>query len=180
MFVALLRGINVGGHHKVPMADLRELLQDEGFTEVQTLLNSGNVILSTSSLSSPQLAQQLARCLDNRFGFAIPVQVYRGSELTAFYHLAPFREMTSSGDLRFYVSFLPEKPADPPALPWISDDESLQIVSISGRMVGSIVNIRQSKTPDAMKILERFFGKGITTRNWNTLEKIVARMDAGN
>ena len=48
-FVALLRGINVGGHHKVPMAELRTELEKLGYSKVNTLLNSGNIIFKAAS-----------------------------------------------------------------------------------------------------------------------------------
>ena len=54
-YVALLRGINVGGHHKVPMAELRKELENLGFTNIVTILNSGNVIFETSKMGIDEM-----------------------------------------------------------------------------------------------------------------------------
>ncbi len=58
--------------------------------------------------------------------------------------------------------------------PWTADDGSFQILSVKDRMVYSVLDVSQTKSTDAMNVLEKIFGKQITTRNWNTLLKIVA------
>ncbi len=67
-YVAFLRGINVGGHHKVPMAELRTLLEDMEFREVKTLLASGNVILETTRANSKTLSKKIEKRLEDKFG----------------------------------------------------------------------------------------------------------------
>ena len=62
-YVAFLRGINVGGHHKVPMADLRRELEAMSFQKVTTLLNSGNVIFNWQDEDPSQLSEQLANSI---------------------------------------------------------------------------------------------------------------------
>lgn len=79
-WVALLRGINLGSRRRVPMARLRELAEDLGYTDVATHLNSGNLLL-TSEAVEPVLAAQLAAALQESFGFAVDVVVRSGAEL---------------------------------------------------------------------------------------------------
>jgi len=74
-YVAFLRGINVSGHHKVPMAELRKELTKLGFTNVITLLNSGNVIFESSSDDAELLEKTIAEHLEKVFGFQIPVLI---------------------------------------------------------------------------------------------------------
>jgi uncharacterized protein (DUF1697 family) len=78
--VALLRGINVGSHRRIGMADLRELLARQGYEDVRTHLQSGNVVL-TSSLSADRLGKKLERELEAGLGFPVEVIVRTRAEL---------------------------------------------------------------------------------------------------
>lgn len=71
-YVALLRGINVGGKNKVPMADLRDALGDAGYESVRTYIQSGNVVFA-SARSRKGLEEEVEQVLEARFGFPIPV-----------------------------------------------------------------------------------------------------------
>jgi uncharacterized protein (DUF1697 family) len=79
--VALLRGINVGGRNKVPMADLREVVTALGHTGVTTYIQSGNVLFSTSGTSTAELAAALESAIADRFGIRSPVVVVSRDEL---------------------------------------------------------------------------------------------------
>lgn len=85
--VALLRGINVGGHHKVPMAELRALFTELGCTAVKTLIQSGNVVYRHPDDPS---AAELAAAIQGRFGFAVPVMLRTPEELSAAIARYPF------------------------------------------------------------------------------------------
>ena len=74
-YVAFLRGINVGGHHKVPMADLRKELEKLGFENVETLLNSGNIIFEAISNNEGNLEKKISAHLEKSFGFPIPTVI---------------------------------------------------------------------------------------------------------
>lgn len=71
-YIALLRGINVGGHHKLPMADLRKEMVKLGFKHVKTLLNTGNIIFDGVAGSENMLEEEIAAHLERVFGFSIP------------------------------------------------------------------------------------------------------------
>jgi uncharacterized protein (DUF1697 family) len=91
--VALLRGINLGAKRRVPMADLRELMQELGFTDVRTVLQSGNVVFTGAKEDAQR---KLPKALSERFGFDIDVVI---------------RTMAELDDLkRFFVVFLDGKP----------------------------------------------------------------------
>ncbi|WP_431983326.1 DUF1697 domain-containing protein [Streptomyces qinglanensis] len=79
MYAALLRGINVGGNRKVPMAELRELLGGLGHGAVRTYLNSGNAVFSSDSSDEEALAAGLEEALEQRFGFHVAC-IVRGAE----------------------------------------------------------------------------------------------------
>jgi uncharacterized protein (DUF1697 family) len=91
-YVLLLRGINLGGHNKVPMADLREIVAGIGCTDVATYIQSGNVIAS-STLSANILAGRLESALDERFGFRPRTMVRTGSEIAGVLAENPFADL---------------------------------------------------------------------------------------
>jgi len=175
-FIALLRGINVGGHKKVPMATLKSLLESMNFSSVKTLLNSGNVVFESSETSPDDLADKLSAAIESIFGFPVPVIVRTTDDIRSIIDLNPFAHIEVHKDIRLYVTFmgnqsLAAKSPDP-AFPWLSPEGSFSIIGKKAGAVFSVLDVSKSKTPDAMIILEKFYTKDITTRNWNTVEKI--------
>ena len=75
IYVALLRGINVGGKNKVDMTELRRAFEGAGMTRVTTYINSGNVVLSSRMRNQDKLAARLEEAIEQRFGFAVRVLV---------------------------------------------------------------------------------------------------------
>ncbi len=171
-YTALLRGINVGGHHKVPMAELRKTLEDMGFTQVKTLLNSGNVVFSGRPEQETVLEKKIAAQLESTFKFPIPVLIRNSEEILKLVASNPFRGIEVHKDIRLYVTFLNTPPQDKRDLPRVSPEGSFQIIKITDRSICSVLDLSISRTPEAMSALEKSYGKIITTRNWNTIEKI--------
>ena len=91
-YIALLRGINVGGQKKVPMADLRELLSRAGFKNVKTYIQSGNVIFQSSEENIQKLEQQMQSAIINHFGFEVPVLVKTPVDFQDILKDCPFSE----------------------------------------------------------------------------------------
>ncbi|MGB5759541.1 MAG: DUF1697 domain-containing protein, partial [Acidimicrobiales bacterium] len=85
-YVALLRGINVGGHNKIPMAELRATLEKAGLRDVTTYIQSGNVALTAPSCNG----EELSRVITEDFGITVPVIVRTGEELAAAIAANPF------------------------------------------------------------------------------------------
>jgi uncharacterized protein (DUF1697 family) len=110
IYVVLLRGINVGGHHKVPMGDLRNAFEEMGFSNIETLLNSGNVIFKGKSVQIETLEEDLGPHLQKCFGFPIPVLVRKAEEILEIIESYPFKNIKLNKDTRLYVSFLKEIP----------------------------------------------------------------------
>ena len=74
-YIALLRGINVSGHKKVPMAELREILSKVGFVNVQTYIQSGNVIFQSIEEDTQKLTDIIQKEIKDHFGFEVPVLI---------------------------------------------------------------------------------------------------------
>jgi uncharacterized protein (DUF1697 family) len=177
-YVAFLRGINVGGHHKVPMADLKTALQKIGFENVVTLLNSGNIIFDTSGESSSNLEKTVSEHLETTFGFPIPTIIRTAEMICDLLDSHPFKEVVLTKDIRCYVSFLRKKVTTDLPLPWTSANGSFKILGAKDQTILSVVDLAIAGTIEAMKVLENQYGKDIiTTRNWKTIERIGKKLN---
>ena len=88
-YIALLRGINISGKNKVPMAELKQGFEKLNYTEVKTHLNSGNVIFSSDEADTIKLTSQIEEMIKNQFSLDIPVFVISKEELEDILHHAP-------------------------------------------------------------------------------------------
>ena len=88
-YIALLRGINVGGKNKVPMADLRTCFEAVGFKNVRTYINSGNVIFDSQETDLTNLVRTCEQSIATRFGFAVRVSVISNEQLSRALTHAP-------------------------------------------------------------------------------------------
>ncbi|MEZ4884180.1 MAG: DUF1697 domain-containing protein [Chitinophagales bacterium] len=176
-YVAFLRGINVGGHHKVPMADLRKEMENLKFEKVVTLLNSGNIVFDAIAGDLERLEKTLSEHLEKTFGFPIPTIVRKAETIDELLKDNPFKDIILTKDIRLYVSFLQTDTETDLELPWESEDKSFKIISVSDKTIVSVLDLSISKTPKAMDALEKYFGKDITTRNWNTIKRIEKKLE---
>jgi uncharacterized protein (DUF1697 family) len=174
-YAALLRGINVGGNHKVPMAELSREMTRLGFENVITLLNSGNVMFDAALEPEEELEERLAHHLAKAFGFPIPVLIRKAEAIQDLIQNDPFKEFEVTNDIRLYISFLKAKPSIALALPWTSSDGSYRILEIRDRTICSVLDLAITSSPKGMDALEQLFGKNITTRNWNTIIRMANR-----
>lgn len=176
-YVAFLRGINVGGHHKVPMADLKELMAALQFSNIVTILNSGNIIFDANADNPENLQTTIAENLEKTFGFPVPTIVRSADTIFQLHQKAPFLDVEVTKDIRLYVSFLRQDKKPDHEIPWTSPDGSFNIIENNDRIILSILDLAVSKTPKAMEALEKFYEKkNITTRNWKTIERIVKKL----
>ena len=107
--VALLRGINVGGRNKVPMADLREVVTSLGHTDVSTYIQSGNVLFSTADTDTAKLAAALESAIEDRFGIWSSVVVLSRDDLAGVLAANPYPDEPNSRLV--HVVFLNAPPA---------------------------------------------------------------------
>jgi uncharacterized protein (DUF1697 family) len=171
IFVAFLRGINVGGNHKVPMAELKTFFEDMGFTDISTLLNTGNIIFTAKTDKSEAVRVQIESCLSELYKFKIPVLIRTEKQIKNIVDSNPFDTVLLSKAIKLYVTFV-QHIANQIDLPYQSKDSSFQILKINDNAIFSFVDTSISQSTDAMLFLEKTFGKNCTTRNWNTLVKI--------
>jgi uncharacterized protein (DUF1697 family) len=170
--IALLRGINVGGHRKVAMAPLREVFAGLGMTEIKTYVNSGNVVFSGPKTTAGKLEQ----AIEAEFGFGVEVVVRTRDELADVAAANPLADVATN-DARYLVLFGsgtidPAKVAD-------LDVEALKpdVFTIRGREAYLWLpdGVHSSKLARAMN--DKRLGVTVTGRNWRTVEKLLALAD---
>lgn len=89
-FIALLRGVNVGGKNRVPMKELQDCFLRAGFTNVKTYINSGNVLFDSNSITDEPVLQELCQQeIEKKFGFSVTVSVIKGETLAEAMKQAP-------------------------------------------------------------------------------------------
>ncbi len=178
-FAVLLRGVNVGKGNRVPMAEFRRLLEGLGFTEVKTLLNSGNAVFHSAGRSAAAHAKAISAALVARLGVQVPVIVKTAADLQAVVAentLAPAEEQHS----RFLVAFAQEQAAiDALAAlrPLVKAPERFLI----GKHAAYLDCARGILESEAGAALLGKAGRAVTTRNWATtlkLETLVRGEDA--
>jgi uncharacterized protein (DUF1697 family) len=104
-FVALLRGVNVGGRNPIKMTALKSCVEDAGFDRVETFIQSGNVVFRTVRTSVGKLTAQIEEAIENTFGISSRVVVVSRDRLKAVIDEAP-AAWRSRGDLRRNIAFL--------------------------------------------------------------------------
>jgi len=171
-YVAFLRGINVGGHKLIKMAELKKAFESLGFEKVETLLASGNVLFDAPKTGTTTLTDRVEEGLKRAFGYQIGVLVRTIEEIQKLGMAKPFKKIKVTPQTRLYVTFLSEKPKSKLKIPYESPEGGFKILRVSDGEVCSVVTLSPGKkTTDLMKVLEKEFGKKITTRNWNTVIK---------
>lgn len=176
-YVVLLRGVNVGKAKRVPMADFRQVLLDLGCTRATTLLNSGNAVVHHPRIASPSLAARIAAALAARFGFEVPVIVKSDAEFGQV--VAGNGLEVAAPDRSSLLVALAQRPEPLAALASLSTlvapPERLHIGGHAAYL-HCAAGILQSQAATAL-LGPR--GRAITTRNWATVLKLQALVDAG-
>lgn len=171
-FVALLRGVNVGKAKRVPMAELRAVLEGLGHEDVATLLNSGNAVFRAGRGSAGTHAAAIATALQAQFGFEVPVIVKSAAQFDAIIAA----NVLAGADVdaaRLLVVFL----QDESGLPALSTIASLARpperfeIGVHAAYLYCANGILESKAGEA---LLGKAGKSVTTRNWGTTLKLQA------
>jgi uncharacterized protein (DUF1697 family) len=167
----LLRGINVG-NRRIAMPALRELLTDAGYEDVQTYVQSGNVVLSTV-VSPADVERETGRLISERFGFDVPVIVRTRDELAAVVARDPLGHVADNPK-RYQVSFLTAELSGETADRLRALAVAPEELVIDGREVYAWhpAGVARSKLWNALA--GKTLGVGATARNWTTVNTLLA------
>jgi uncharacterized protein (DUF1697 family) len=174
-FAALLRGVNVGKGNRVPMASLRALLEDLGYSDVATLLNSGNAVFTSGGRSSAPHEPKIRAALKASVGIDVAVIVKSGAELLAAQKENPIRVQEAEAS-RLLVGFA----SNPASLVALKDLMALAKAPERmhvGRHALFLWCPNGVSESDVGKLLIGRRGREITTRNWATVSKLIALVE---
>ena len=174
-FVALLRGINVGGNNMLPMSEFRQLLSTLGCEEVATYIQSGNAVFKHSKTAT-ELSQSISEAVHSKFGFRPSVMVLTDNDFSAVAAANPFMADVSEPKL-LHVWFLGEEAvdADTKRLDEVATESEKYSLTDSAFYLHAPDGIGRSKLGAGV---ERCLGVPATARNWRTVGKIGELLDA--
>jgi uncharacterized protein (DUF1697 family) len=173
-YIALLRAINVGGHRKIKMEDLRKMFDSMGFENVKTYIQSGNVVFSSPETDSAEVAGVIESAILNHFGHVVDVIIRTPEHFKSLTENNPFRNEMAP-PFMLYVTFFKNS---------LSKDIQQKFISISSKMekykftngeLFSLINKKSGqKELFSNNYVEKIAGVSGTTRNWNSVIKITA------
>ena len=172
--ICLLRGINVGGHHKVGMAALRELCESHQLADARTLLQSGNLLFKTKERSLPGLKKRFEACFEQAFSFRSETVLRTTVELRQTLAANPFAKRRDVEPGKLIVAFLASDP--------VSDGEHQirqlnaipEEIHLRGREVFIYYPAGMGQSKLQLPKIEKALGTFGTARNWNTVTKLLA------
>jgi uncharacterized protein (DUF1697 family) len=170
--IALLRGINVGRAKRVAMADLRKLVEDLGYTEVGTLLNSGNVVFTSPRPGAGDAADRMESALAERLGVTARVTVITAAELATAVAENPLLDVADNPS-RLMVAFLNDA-ADRSKLQPLAKLDWMPDAFAIGTRVAYLWCASGILESPLWPAVGRALGDGVTTRNWATVLKLDA------
>jgi uncharacterized protein (DUF1697 family) len=176
-YVALIRGINVGGNKKLSMADLRDAISALGHTEVATYIQSGNVVFTSARNDPTELGREIEDRIAQDSGLEVSVMIRSQEELAAVIEANPFPDSVAR-PTELHVSFLSAPP----------DEERLRAIDPGQfepdeyRFGDRVMYLRCPNGLGRSKLAaypwERRLGLRATNRNWNTVSKLRSMLEA--
>lgn len=176
VYLALLRGINVSGQKLIKMADLRMNMEAGGYKNVQTYIQSGNIVFESPDTSAQSVAKNIEGLIKAQYGFDVTVFVYSKEEIERAVDNNPFitgRAPEPAGAKKLYVTFLN-------AVPSAEDIDKLKQAPIGDDSIavsGNILYFKLAESAATSKLsnnlIENKLRLRATTRNWNTTLKLL-------
>ena len=172
VFVAMLRGVNIGGHHKVPMQALRELFEELGYAGAVTFIQSGNVVFRTRERDEAAIATRIGDGIERKFGFRAEVILRTVGELRETVARNPFAKRTEVAPNRLAVMFLTRDPGPEARERVLAIRAGAEELRFEGRelFVYFPDGMGRSKAP---ALIDRALKMPQTGRNWNTVSKLL-------
>ncbi len=172
-YIAILRGINVGGNRKLLMADLKTICKGLGFQNIKTYIQSGNVIFHIEEQEHNKLATTLEMAIKKNHGFDVPVVVRTLAELKKIQDQNPFLKNADTSIDELHLTFLSEDPSTEN----LKKIETYNYTPDEFKIIGHNAFIKIPGKYHKSKLTNSFFEKKLqvkaTTRNWKTVLKLM-------
>jgi uncharacterized protein (DUF1697 family) len=177
-YISLLRGINVGGHGRLPMDDLKQIYAGLGFAHVRTLLQSGNAVFDTAPTAPATLAGRIEESIAQRMGFGPRVIVLYPAQLAEALAHNPYPNEAVAAPDRLLLSFLDADPNAHAEAKLREQSRGPERFSLRGRTLYTYYPEGVGRSKLTLSLLERTLGCQGTARNWNTLQKLATLCNA--
>ena len=178
-YISLLRGINVSGSKLIKMDQLRQLYLDLGFTNVRTYIQSGNVVFTTDQSEIKDIEGQITNEIKKQFGFEVPVLILCLKDLQEILFTNPIQHHIPEALVKdLYFTLLKDLPAKSVVETIESMDFSPAKLIVKSKVVFLFVPEGYGNTKLTNKLFETKFKTSATTRNWKTLNALVALASA--
>lgn len=174
VFIALLRGVNVGGNAIIPMADLRELCESLGYKDPRTLLQSGNLVLHASRTTPAALSEKLEAAIRTRFGADIRVIIRTPEDLRDVVKRNPFPAAAKNDPSHLLVTFLGDAPTKEAAKALGQWKHATEPHKVDGRELYIHYASGVGTSKFVGPVIEKTLATPGTARNWNTINKLIA------
>ena len=176
-YIALLRGINVGGKHIVPMKEVAAIFADAKCSDVRTYIQSGNVVFTGSRDAAKSLPALLGKKIEERFGFAVPVIIRNRDELAQVVCESPFIKQ-GLPEHTLHVYFL----ADLPSTAAVKSLDANRSAPDEFRVAGRHIYLHVPNGMGRTKLTSTYFDSKLSTictaRNWATVNKLLEMIEA--
>ncbi|MEO8465547.1 MAG: DUF1697 domain-containing protein [Gammaproteobacteria bacterium] len=172
VFISMLRAVNVGGTSRIKMELLRAAYEALGFRDVRSLLQSGNVLFRTSIKDSRQLARRIKQELERKFGLEIEVVIRTLPELASIVDRSPVLSPRAD-PAKLLVMFLAGVPDAQGQARLVKTHKGPEMLEVRGPEVYLYYPEGVGRSKLTTAVLERHLGAIGTSRNWNTLTKLV-------
>jgi len=170
-FVVLLRGINVGGHNKVLMAELRSALANAGFENVSTYIQSGNVLLDGAGRTEGDVVKAVEGVMEDQFDLSIPVVARAAEEWTGILAANPFPEAESDPKL-LHVSLCDTAPTADAVDAFDAESYHPDRLAVVGRHLYLWYPNGSGRSKLTGAVLERKLELTTTARSWSTMLRL--------
>lgn len=172
-YIAFLRGINVSGQKIIKMEVLRHAFTVAGFEDVKTYIQSGNILFTTVDQDSNQLIIKIEDLIEKTFGFRTDVILRKQADIETVVNSSFFSNVLSDDGGKHYITFLKHAYTVPLIVPLFSKNRDVEIIHHDNIALYSISTAYKGTYGFPNSFIEKLTGIPATTRNPNTLEKLL-------
>lgn len=172
-YIALLRGINVGGHKKIKMADLRNLLENEGFKSVKTYIQSGNLVFLCDENNLKVIREKIEHLIEQAYGFNVPTHIISHEYLTSVIQHIPDEMGTSRDSKLLNFAFMYSEPITENLNTLLSYQYPNEEIVIANQVVYCYYGNGAAKAKFTGNFMENKLKVIMSSRNYNTVLKLI-------
>ncbi|MCY4071798.1 MAG: DUF1697 domain-containing protein [Chloroflexi bacterium] len=177
VLISFLRGINVGGHKKIKMAELRGLYTSLGLLDTRTILQSGNAIFKTDQTDLALVQVRIEEGIRDQFGFDVRVMLRGTADFRSIFDHHPFTDEQCSETKKMVIVFLSDCPSLDDVDKLRASNPGREFIHADGNELFVFYTDGQARSKLDNSRIERALGLASTARNWNTCQRLLKLLD---